>query len=87
MEGIPALTFWDVVINVFDLAKTNVDHVKKAPELADIYSLLRYVDYVPPSMPKSNGRAKLMILEDNDPVIKITQKSCSPNMRRVARTH
>ena len=45
------------------------------------------VDYVPPSFPTSGGFAKLLILEDNDAVIKMTIQGRSPNMRHVARTH
>ena len=51
------------------------------------YAILSNVDYVPSSMPISNGRAKLLILEDNDAVIKMCIKCRSPNMRHVGRTH
>eukprot|EP00973_Karenia_brevis_P014526 1982650-Karenia_brevis.AAC.1 len=53
----------------------------------DMCSVLRHVDYVPPSLPMSNAGARLMILEDNDPLIKMTQKRRSPNLHHVARTH
>ena len=45
------------------------------------------VDFVPPNVPLSSGKAKLYLLEDNDAVIKMTIKGRSPNMRHVARTH
>ena len=45
------------------------------------------IDYVPPSLPMSNGRAKLYAMEDNDAVIKMIIKGRSPNLRHVARTH
>ena len=45
------------------------------------------IDYVPPSLPISNGRARLYALEDNDAVIKMIIKGRSPNLRHVARTH
>ena len=51
------------------------------------YQILNNVDYVPPSMPNHDYRAKLFILEDNDAVIKMCVKGRSPAMRRVPRTH
>ena len=45
------------------------------------------VDDVPSSLPISYGRAKLYILEDNDAVMKMTDKERSPRLRHVARTH
>ena len=45
------------------------------------------VDYVPPSFPPPSGIAQMLVLEDNDAVIKMTLKGRSPNMRHVARTH
>ena len=51
------------------------------------YHTLQNVDYVPSNMPISYGRAKLLILEDNDAVIKMCIKCRSPNMRHVGRTH
>ena len=44
------------------------------------------VDYVPPALPNT-GRAELLILEDNEPVIKMTIKGRSPNMKHVGRVH
>ena len=51
--------------------------------LQDVGSL----DYVPCTIPMSNGIGKCIIFEDNDAVIKQTIKGRSPNMRHVARTH
>ena len=44
------------------------------------------MDYVPPARPQT-GRSKLLILEDNEPVIKMTIKGRSPNMKHVGRVH
>ena len=44
------------------------------------------MDYVPPALPQT-GRSKLLILEDNEPVIKMTIKGRSPNMKHVGRVH
>ena len=51
------------------------------------FDMFEAVDYVPPSLPMSNGRAKPYAMEDNDAVIKMTVKGRSPNLRHVARTH
>ena len=45
------------------------------------------VDYVPPSLTITYGRANLYALEDNDAVIKMIVKGRSPNLRHVGRTH
>jgi hypothetical protein len=47
------------------------------------YEILRNIDWVPPSLPKWHGKAKLLILEDNDAVIKMTIKGRSPALRHV----
>ena len=52
-----------------------------------LLQLLANVDYVPPSMPMSTGRALLIIFEDNEAVIKMIVKKRAPQMRHVARTH
>ena len=44
------------------------------------------MDYVPPALLKAS-RSKLLILEDNEPVIKMTIKGRSPNMKHVGRVH
>ena len=94
MEGIPMLMFWDQVIEVFSKEKPNKqgmvrpskqqegNHLAKPnPE-----NLSELIDFVPPALPKP-GKAKLLIMEDNEAVIKITIKGRSPNLRYVGRTH
>ena len=44
------------------------------------------IDFVPRTFPKSKGVAQLLILEDNEAVLKIIIKGRSPNMRHVPRT-
>ena len=44
------------------------------------------IDYVPPTYPKTT-KGRIVIFQDNDPVIKMTIKGISPSMRHVARTH
>ena len=49
--------------------------------------MLKSVDYIPTNVPLAPGRAKLVILEDNDAVIKICIKGRSLMLRHVSRTH
>jgi hypothetical protein len=100
LEGLPALSFWSLVIDVFDpiLKDDNEPHgpFDKILELSygervtvklQLYDMFGSVDYVPPSLPICYGRASLYALEDNDAVIKMIVKGRSPNLRHVGRTH
>ena len=77
-------------------AKPHQTHAgeRVAPEPSDmakydvlVSSLVRDVDFVPPSMRLSSGVAKLFVFEDNEAVIKMCIKGRSPNLRHIARTH
>ncbi len=91
MEGLPALMLWDLVVHVFaDKSKAH-NSTRKTPAtgssvLTDIRNVFE-VDFVPPSVPMSSGLAKLILLEDNDAVIKMTLKMRAPTLRHVPRTH
>ena len=52
-----------------------------------IYDLLKTVDYVPATLPKPLGNAKLVLLEDNDAVIKMIIKGRTHKLRYVPRIH
>ena len=92
LEGIPTLSLWSLVIDVFD---PPVDPQKpKELTIPERLSLRRQahdmfgsVDFVPPSLPITYGRASLYALEDNESVIKMIIKGRSPNLRHVGRTH
>ena len=45
------------------------------------------IDYVPKTVPPPSGQAHLIILEDNDAVIKMAIKQRAPQMRHVPRMH
>ena len=49
-------------------------------------TILQNVDYVTPSLPPLRNLARLLVMEDNEEVIKMTCKGRSPNKRHVART-
>ena len=96
LEGIPALSLWETIVDIFHPPKvsdtqktTNVSTKGLTLPYDDRYSeevnILLNVDYVPPSLPPSSGQGCLIILEDNDAVIKMCCKSRSPNMRHTPR--
>ena len=45
------------------------------------------VDHVPTTMPDNDDRAKLLVMEDNDAVIKMVVKNRAATMRHESRTH
>lgn len=86
MEGIPALLSWEEIIDVL----AGGDSKPKASPPKHIqpktmYDVLNGVDFDPPSFQMSSGKANCVIFEDNDAVINMTIKQCSPMMRHVAR--
>ena len=93
MEGIPALLLWDLVVDVFTKGKGETSRPKAkgetlVPKASNyINDILSHVDYVPCTLPKSSGQSRLLVMEDNEAVIKMTIKGRSPTMRHVARTH
>ena len=52
-----------------------------------IYDLLNTVDYIPTTLPQPLGNAKLVLLEDNDAVIKMIIKGRTHKLRYVPRMH
>ena len=99
LEGLPALSLWSLVIDVFEPSSSGAltGATNKVPRTLNIkerlnlrkqwYDTFGSIDYVPPSLPICYGRASLYALEDNDAVIKMCVKGRSPNLRHVARTH
>jgi hypothetical protein len=92
MEGLPALSLWDLIIEVFSPAQAKKRSSVPSPSPDQIsndslYEIFGSVDYVPPSLPITYGAASLFLMEDNDAVIKMVVKQRSPKLRHVARTH
>ena len=48
---------------------------------------LKQVDNVPSNTQSSQGDSKWYIFEDNEAVVKMVIKGCSPTIRHVSRTH
>lgn len=89
MEEIPALAVWELIIDVFHPTKPKHDRAghtapndragNTAHKPKNMYEELTSVDYVPTNLPEPTGRAILVLLEDNDPVIQICIKRPQPN--------
>ena len=92
LEGLPALSLWSLVIDVFEPTSrpekpTELTLGERLALRRQSYDAFCSLDYVPPSLPICYGRATLFVLEDNDAVIKMIVKGRSPNLRHVGRTH
>ena len=88
IDGYPAMNLWDLIINVLEplpeITKANNAMTEaKTPEMHELLN----VDYMPTNIPKLSSRCQLIIMEDNDAVIKMCVKVRSPSMRHLARTH
>ena len=84
LEGIPCLQFWELVVSVFHPELVfPMDREPIETTRIDAFN----VDWVPPSFPPSKGITRLYMFEDNEPVIKMTIKGRSPQMRHMPRTH
>ena len=90
MEGLPSTMLWDEVIKIMSPKAKAIGKFMKQKDPREATSLLEYlesVDFVPPSIPDQDPRTRLLLLEDNDAVIKIIIKGRSPQLRHVGRTH
>ena len=103
MDGIPALTLWDLAIEVFHSVPNKTDGPKR--ELLGNPSAIvntnmhnsipikhtnvipTNIDHIPSNTKNSDSSAMLYVFEDNEAVIKMIIKGRSPTMRYVSRTH
>ena len=103
MDGIPALTLWDLVIVVFHSVPNKTEGPKEElrgdplqaikPNMHNLIQckhtnvISTNIDHVPSNTKNSDSSALLYVLEDNEAVIKMIIKGRSPSMRHVSRTH
>ena len=94
MEGLPSLILWETILRTFPFKKKptqskKIPHPRTANADCTDYmgGLFANIDYVPCTLPLSEGIGRLVIFEVNDAVIKMCIKGRSPAMRHVARTH
>ena len=103
MDGIPALTLWDSMIDVFHSVPNRTDGPKREPRrnpsavvkpnmhntipIKHTNVIPTNIDHIPPNATPSDPSALLYVFEDNEAVIKMIIKGRSPTMRHVSRTH
>ena len=84
LEGLPSLILWDLIIDIFNPQTKSMKKDRSSPSSTSqtssdtIKEMFGSIDYVPPSLPITNGKGKLYVFEDNDAVIKMTVKGRSP---------
>ena len=96
MEALPALELWDTIIDVFEptaplpfakeqrlYAHTPENLIHQVDGPANAFD----VDWIPTNTKASPHRTQLLILEDNEAVIKMAIKGRSMLMRHISRTH
>ena len=59
----------------------------RTPTLNGMYDICAHIDFVPTTLPGPSGLGELVVLEDNDAVIKMIMKDRTNRMRHVPRTH
>ena len=103
IDGIPALTLWDSVIEVFHSVPNKIEQPKEElrrnplqatkPNLHNPIQCKHTnviptdIDHIPSNTTHSGAFAMLYVFEDNQAVIKMNIKGRSPTMRHVSRTH
>ena len=102
MDGIPAPTLWDLVIEVFHSVPNRTDGPKREPRgnpsavvkpnmhnsipVKHTNVIPTNIDHIPSNTTHSGSSAMLYVFEDNEAVIKMIIKGRSPTMRHVSRT-
>ena len=103
MDGIPALTLWDLVIEVFHSVPNRTDGPKREPRrkpsavvkpnmhnpipIEHTNVIPTNIDHIPSNTTHSGSSAMLYVFEDNKAVSKMIIKGRSRIMRHVSRTH
>ena len=83
MDGLPVLTLWEQALEILSPTRETYVQGKKKDTRK---SFEESVDYVSKTVPPPKGRAQLVILRDNEAVIKISIKMRWPQLRYVPRT-
>ena len=100
MDGIPALTLWDLMIEVFHSVPNRTDGPKREsrknpsavvkPNMHNTIPIKHTnviptnIDHIPSNTTHSGSGAMLYVFEDNEAVIKMIIKGRSPTMRHVS---
>ena len=92
LYGLAAMTLWDTIFNILEPLPEEVESKSgKSNTCADKLNGLpadtqefMMVEYVPTNVPKLSDRCKMVIMEDNDAVIRMCVKIRAPTMRHMA---
>ena len=103
MDGIPALTLWELVIEVFHSVPNRTDGSKREPRrnpsavvkpnmhdsipIKHTNVIPTGIDNIPSNTTHSGSSAMLYVFEDNEAVIKMIINGLSPTTSHVSRTH
>ena len=85
VDGLPALQLWEQTLET--LCGKSIQPSQKPNPRNARECFLSQLDAVPTSVPEPTGRAQICILEDNEPVIRMSVKQRWPQLRYVPRTH
>ena len=94
LDGLLALELWDPIVSVLGNISRVSDRSGK-PESDDHkhhkshnkIDVTKNIDVVPSNVQSARQEALLYVFEDNEAVIKMIMKGCSPPMRHGSRTH
>ena len=103
MDGIPALTLWDLVIEALHSVPNRTEGPKRelrgnpsAIAKSNMHNPIPIkhtnfiptnIDHIPSNTTNSGSSAMLYVFEDNEAVINLIVKGRSPTLRHVSRTH
>ena len=88
MEGLPILQLWEeIVLTLTGSQRPNVQREFCPNGTYTLESIAQSIDYVPHTLPPLTSNARLVCLEDNDAVIKMSIKGRTNKLRHVTRTH
>ena len=87
VEGLPMLNLWSQILLTLS-GKDPEKSISLDAALKEYNNItLESVDYMPASLPPLVANTRLVMVEDNDAVIKMLKKGRAPSMVHVSRTH
>ena len=94
MDGLPALELWDLIVSVLGNVSRVLDgleqpdsDVHKCHKSHKKIDVMKDIDSVPSNVRSARQEALFYVFEDNEAIIKMINKSRSPAVRHVSRTH
>ena len=80
MEGLPALTLWDSVIDVLELlaSRATGDPWRQLTSQTSQNYTGETIDHVPRNAQESSNRAHVFMFDDNEPVMKLIIQGQEP---------